>query len=219
MQQAIDIANKNADKARLLNKTTYDRKLYGNDPNVGDGLLLRNNSGRSGTSKLRSHWEDIIEIATQKADNIPVYDIKPKHCNDVKTKRVHRKIIMPCNLLPGNECKKEYIYKKPQPFSDKLDQSHPVEESDSDSDIVIAYPKEVCPKALEHSKKSDFHHSNIKRKGSDSSNNISQPLSTTDQKKSGNDVHHEFFSRRSTRVRAKRKIFTYHQLGKNPSLI
>ena len=45
MQQAIDIANKNADKARLLNKTTYDRKLYGNDPNVGDGLLLRNNSG------------------------------------------------------------------------------------------------------------------------------------------------------------------------------
>ena len=56
----------------------------------------------------------------------------------MKTKRVHRKIIMPCNLLPRNECKKEYIYKKPQPFSDKLDQSHPVEESDSDSEIVIA---------------------------------------------------------------------------------
>ena len=211
MQLAIDIANKNADKARLLNKTTYDRKLYGNDLNVGGRLLLRNNSGRSGTSKLRSHWEDIIEIATQKADKIPVYDIKPKHCNDVKTKRVHRKIIMPCNLLPGNECKKEYIYKKPQLFSDKLDQSHPVQESDSDSEIVISYPKEVCPKAVRHS--------NIKRKGSDSSNNISQPFSTTDKKKSGNDVHHEFFSRRSTRVRAKRKIFTYHQLGKNPSLI
>ena len=35
MQQAIDIANKNADKARRLNKTTYYRKLYGNDLNVG----------------------------------------------------------------------------------------------------------------------------------------------------------------------------------------
>ena len=92
----------------------------------------------------------------------------------MKTKRVHRKIIMPCNLLPGNECKKEYIYKKPQLFSDKLDQSHPVQESDSDSEIVIAYPKEVCPKAVRHS--------NIKRKGSDSSNNISQPFSTTDKK-------------------------------------
>ena len=219
MQLAIDIANKNADKARLLNKTTYDRKLYGNDPNVGDGLLLRNNSGRSGTSKLRSHWEDIIEIATQKADNMPVYDIKPKHCNDVKTKRVHRKIIMPCNLLPGNECKKKYIYKKLQPFSDKVDQSHPVEESDSDSEIVIAYPKAVCPKAVQHSEKSDFHHLNIKGKEGDSSDNISEPLSTIDQKTSENDAHHEFFPRRSTRVRAKRKIFTYGQLGKNPSLI
>ena len=36
MQQAIGIANKNAGKVRRLNKTTYDRKLYGNDIYVGD---------------------------------------------------------------------------------------------------------------------------------------------------------------------------------------
>ena len=43
MQQAIDITNKNADKTRHLNKTTYDRKLYGNNIDVGHQVLLRNN--------------------------------------------------------------------------------------------------------------------------------------------------------------------------------
>ena len=66
MQQAIDIAKKNAGKARHLNKTTYDRKLHGNNIDVGDRVLLRNNSERGGTGKLRSHWEDIIYIVTKK---------------------------------------------------------------------------------------------------------------------------------------------------------
>ena len=85
--------------------------------------------------------------------------------------------------------------------------------------MVIAYPKEVYPKTVQHSEKSDFHHLNIEGTGSDSSNNISEPLSTTDHTKSENDAHHEFILRRSTQVRAKQKIFTYDQLGKNLSLI
>ena len=36
MQQATDIANKNAGKAQRLNRATYDRKLYGKDIDVGD---------------------------------------------------------------------------------------------------------------------------------------------------------------------------------------
>ena len=107
MQQALDIANKNAGKAWCLNRTTYDRKLYCNDIEVGDQVLLRNNSEQGGSGKLRSRWEDIIYIVTKKADNIPVYDIKPEHCNNVKTKRLHQNIIMPCNLLPADEYKKK----------------------------------------------------------------------------------------------------------------
>ena len=89
-----------------------------------------------GTSKLRSHWEDIVHIVTKKADNIPVYDIKPEHCNNMKTKWVHQNIIMPCNLLPANEYKKEHKNKKPKPFSGKVDRSHSVEESDFDKEIM-----------------------------------------------------------------------------------
>ena len=119
MQQAIDIANKNAGKARRLNKRTYDRKLYGNDIDVGDRVLLRNNSERGGTGKLKAHWEDIIYIVTKKADNILVYDIKPEHCNNVKTKRVHRNIVMPCNLLLANEYKKKTKIKSQNHFQIK----------------------------------------------------------------------------------------------------
>ena len=57
---------------------------------------------------------------------------------------------MPCNLLPANECKKEHIHQKPQPFSDKVDRSQSIEESDPDSEIVITYPKDVYPKAVKH---------------------------------------------------------------------
>ena len=67
MQQAIDIASKNADKARRLNKTNYDRKLYGNDLNLGGQVLLKNNLGLSGTDKLRSDWKDPIYIVTKKS--------------------------------------------------------------------------------------------------------------------------------------------------------
>ena len=59
MQQVIDIANKNTGKAIHLNKTTDDRKLYDNDIDVGNWVLLRNISEWGGNDKLRSQGEDI----------------------------------------------------------------------------------------------------------------------------------------------------------------
>ena len=66
LQQATDIANKIAGKAQHFNKTTYDGRMYGNNIDEGNQFLLRNNSERGGSGKLRSHWEDIIYIVTKK---------------------------------------------------------------------------------------------------------------------------------------------------------
>ena len=109
----------------------------------------------------------------------------------MKTKRVHRNIIMPCNLLPANEYEKKNKNIKSKPSSHKVERSQSVEESDSDSGIVIAYPKVLYPKEAQHSQKSDFHHLNREGQGSDSSDNISEPLSTTGQTESENDDAHE----------------------------
>ena len=118
---------------------------------------------------------------------------------------------MLCNLLTANEYQKEHIIEKSKRFPDKVYRSQSVEESDSDIEIVIVYLKVVYSKEVQHL--------NREGEGSDSSNNISEPLNTTDQAESENDTHHEFIPRRSAQVRAKQKIFTYDQLGKNLSLI
>ena len=50
---------------------------------------------------------------------------------------------MPCNLLSAYEDKKQHINKKSKLLSDKVERSISVEENDSDSEIVIVYPKVV----------------------------------------------------------------------------
>ena len=53
---------------------------------------------------------------------------------------------MTCNKLPPNENQKEHIKKKSKPFSEKVDRSQCVEESDSDNEIVSVYPKQFTVK-------------------------------------------------------------------------
>ena len=74
---------------------------------------------------------------------------------------------MPCNLLLANAYKKEHINKKSKPFKGKVDKSQSVEESDSDSEIVIAYSKVVFPKEVQHSEQSNCQHLNREGKGGD----------------------------------------------------
>ena len=50
---------------------------------------------------MRAHWENTIYIVVGKEDNLPVYSIKPENSKGTSTKKVHRNIIMPCNLLPS----------------------------------------------------------------------------------------------------------------------
>ena len=64
------------------------------------------------------------------------------------------------NQTSANAYKKEHINKKSKPFSDKVDKSQSVEESGSDSEIVIAYTRVVFPKEVQHSEKSICQHLN-----------------------------------------------------------
>ena len=64
------------------------------------------------------------------------------------------------NQTSANEYKKEHINKMSKPFSGKVYKSHSVEESDSDSEIVIAYSRVVFPKEVQHSEKSICQHLN-----------------------------------------------------------
>ena len=76
MTTAYETANKNIDKAASYNKSNYDKKIKGEELEVGDKVLMKNVRERGGTGKLRSHWERQIFKITKKKDNLPVYVIE-----------------------------------------------------------------------------------------------------------------------------------------------
>ena len=214
MQRAVEIATKNTEKSRAQNKLSYDQKRHGNDIEVGDRVLLTNLSERGGTVKLRSHWEDTVYVVTKKAENIPVFDIKPLNGKNTSSKRVHRNIIMPCNQLPVEKVNKKIskTSKNDKVISDK---SQFLEDSDSDNDYVIVYPKVI------NSEKAKIHHlegENSDRTSMDQEQLINQTDQNENDTNSDND-YHDFIPRRSNRIRKKRKLFTYDQLGKKPALV
>ena len=184
----------------LVTHPSYDQKIHGNDIEVGDRVLLRNLSERGGTGKLRSHWEDTVYVVTKKAENIPVFDIKPLNGKNTKSKRVHRNIIMPCSQLPVEKVNKKIskTSKNEKVISDK---SQFVEDSDSDNDYVIVYPKVI------NSEKTKIHHlegENSYRTSMDQEQLIDQTDQNENDTNSDNDSH-DFIPRRSNRIRKKHK--------------
>ena len=185
MQQSVEIATKNAEKSREQNKLSYDQKIHGSDIEVGDRVLLRNLSERGGTRKLRSHWEGTVYVVMKKAENIPVFDIKPLDGKNTKSTGVHRNIIMPCNQLPVGKVNKK-IFKTSK--NDKVisDKSQFVEHSDSENDYVIVYPKVI------NSEKTKIHHlegENSDRTSMDQEQLIDQTDQNENDTNSDNDSH------------------------------
>ena len=94
------IARNSAKKNAGTGKKLYDRKLFGATLEVGDRVLVRNQSERGGTGKLRSYWEENVHVVVSKKDDrIPVYVVKAE--NGTGKERVrHRNLLLPCDHLP-----------------------------------------------------------------------------------------------------------------------
>ena len=76
LQQACDIAKRNADLAAGKSKDIHDRKAKGVGFQVGDRVLVKNLSDRGGTGKLRSYWEDKIHVVVECFPGIPVFKVQ-----------------------------------------------------------------------------------------------------------------------------------------------
>lgn len=100
MQEAYQIAAKNANKGAARGKANYDKKVWGRDLQLGDRVLLRNLTHRGGTGKIQSNWENqVFRVKMRKSDDSPVYQIGPE--NGVGRDRVvHRNLLLPCDHLP-----------------------------------------------------------------------------------------------------------------------
>lgn len=60
MQEAYQIAARNADKGAARGKAHYDKKVQGRDLQPGDRVLIRNLTPRGGPGKIKSLWENQV---------------------------------------------------------------------------------------------------------------------------------------------------------------
>ena len=84
MKEALQITESNSAKKRKSNEDSYNKRLYGNDVEVGDRVLLRNFE-KGVTGKLRSHWENRMSLK-RKVRRFPCSPY-PRKRGDIKRKR------------------------------------------------------------------------------------------------------------------------------------
>uniref|UniRef100_A0A3B3I0W1 Gypsy retrotransposon integrase-like protein 1 n=1 Tax=Oryzias latipes TaxID=8090 RepID=A0A3B3I0W1_ORYLA len=93
------LAIENAAKIMQRNKTRFDQHVVTADLDIGERVLVRNVRQR-GKHKLADKWESTVYIVVRRAENLPVYTVRPE--NQPKPLRtLHRDLLLPCGFLPS----------------------------------------------------------------------------------------------------------------------
>ena len=72
MNQAFEIVKTHSRESGERNRKYYNKKVHGVEIEVGDRVLLRNNTERGGTGKLRNYWEEVIYVVIEKHSEIVI---------------------------------------------------------------------------------------------------------------------------------------------------
>ena len=71
LQEALNIARRNAHAKAESGKLQYDKKVHSNALEPGDIVLVRNLSERGGPGKIQSHWEqDVYTVVKRKSESL-----------------------------------------------------------------------------------------------------------------------------------------------------
>lgn len=99
MQEAYTIARQNMRKSARRGQKNYNRRAWSSVLQPGDHVLVRNLTPRGGPGKLRSYWEDMIHVITErKGPDSPVYVVEPLQGTG-RRRVLHRNLLLPCPYL------------------------------------------------------------------------------------------------------------------------
>ena len=98
LHEAYQLANVEAEKAREVQKTGYDKRARAGVLDIGDRVLLKV-LAFTGKLKLTDRFgEDPYVVVEQKDPNIPVYIVRREDGNG-KPRTLHRNHLLPVNNL------------------------------------------------------------------------------------------------------------------------
>eukprot|EP00112_Aurelia_sp_Birch-Aquarium-sp1_P025775 Seg8770.1 transcript_id=Seg8770.1/GoldUCD/mRNA.D3Y31 product="hypothetical protein" protein_id=Seg8770.1/GoldUCD/D3Y31 len=151
MSQAHRIASENSAKSRLSEKKQYDKKMHHISIETGDRVLVRNLTPRQAPHKLRSHWEDKVNVIVSRKEDGPVYVVKPE-IGTGRERTLHRNLRLPCNMLVDEDTEKELPSRKPcvckpKPKEPKVTE-HAADESDTDSEELPMFLPAFQPEPI-----------------------------------------------------------------------
>ena len=126
MKEAYSLALKNTSKSATDGKQQYDRKASFSKLQPGDRVLVRNLSERGGPGKLRSYWEQQINVVIEQRGDLPIYKVNPEGQPD-KSIVLHRNLLLPCDFLAA-----ETQESMPQSIRERRMHVHPREHNERD---------------------------------------------------------------------------------------
>lgn len=148
MQEAYQIALKNAHRSASRGKKNHDSRLTSASLEPGDRVLVKNLCERGGPGKLRSFWEDHIHVVRKRINDSGVYDVC-REDGKGRIRRLHRNLLLQCNSLPLEDISREPKTKHVR-VRKRMEPTMPVPEESSDEEIIITQPtSKLDPKAKE----------------------------------------------------------------------
>ena len=114
MQEAYSVASKSAMKSAIRGKRNFDKRVRSSALQVGDRVLVRIPTPRSGPGKLRAFWEDDILVIVRKGEGSPVYDVRPESGQGLSC-TLHRNLLLPCDQLPSKQWQELPSLRKARP--------------------------------------------------------------------------------------------------------
>uniref|UniRef100_A0A669B1Z3 Gypsy retrotransposon integrase-like protein 1 n=1 Tax=Oreochromis niloticus TaxID=8128 RepID=A0A669B1Z3_ORENI len=100
LEKSYKIAIGNTEKLMGRNKSCFDQHITPSELDVGDRVLVRNVKLR-GKHKIADKWEPDIYVVVKRADNIPVYTLRPEN-KPKPIRTLHRDLLLPCGFLPDS---------------------------------------------------------------------------------------------------------------------
>ncbi len=97
LEEALSVAQVHASKEQSRHAVLYNRRVKGQDIDVGDHVLLANKAGR-GKRKLADRWMSAVFVVVDR--NIDTHIFKIRDASTGQEKVVHRNLLLPVNFLP-----------------------------------------------------------------------------------------------------------------------